>query len=195
MKSMGPSPSPTAPSGNGWAVTTPNFNPASPNGLSNDFAINETFTALDKELYGKIDGDYVWDNGVFKDILFGFRGAGHTRQVDGWDRGCTLGGDGQCYTAGLQPFSAINPTSYPSGYSASALGIPGLLVPLVGNAGAIATIVNNIQNPFRGNLAHTVQPANYYWPGSFKVTETDLSAYVMARSAAMAGAATSACGW
>ncbi len=170
-----------APSGNGWAVTTPGFNPGSPAGLSNDFAINETFTALDKELYGKVDGDYVWNNGVFKDILFGFRGADHTRQVDGFDRGCTLGADGQCYTAGLQPFSSINPTPYPSGYSASALGIPGLLIPLVGNAGAIANIVNNIQNPFRGDLAHTVQPANYYWPGSFKVTETDLSAYVMAK--------------
>lgn len=170
-----------APSGNGWAVTTPNFNPASPAGLSNDFAINETFTALDKELYGKVDGDYVWNNGVFKDILFGFRGAGHTRQVDGFDRGCTLGADGQCYSAGLQPFSAINPTLYPSGYSATALGIPNLLIPLIGNADAIANIVNNIQNPFRGNLAHTVQPANYYWPGSFKVTERDLSAYVMAK--------------
>jgi iron complex outermembrane receptor protein len=170
-----------APSGNGWAVTTPGFNPASPTGLSNDFAINETFTALDKELYGKVDGDFAWNNGVFKDVLFGFRGADHTRQVDGYDRGCTLGADGQCYTPGLQPFSSINPTLYPSGYSASALGIPGLLIPLVGNANSIASIVNNIQNPFRGNLGHTVQPANYYWPGSFKVTERDLSAYLMAK--------------
>ncbi len=170
-----------SPSGNGWAVSPTNLNPASPAGLYNDFAINETFTSLDKELYGKVDGDFAWNHGVFKDILFGFRGAGHTRQVDGFDRGCTLGADGQCYTAGLQPFSAINPTAYPSGYNAGALGVPGLLVPIVGNAGAIATIVNNIQNPFRGDLAHTVQPANYYWPGSFKVEERDLAGYIMAK--------------
>ena len=34
-----------------------------------------------------------------------------------------------CWTSPTMPFSAVNPTSYPSGYSAGALGVPGLRDP------------------------------------------------------------------
>ncbi len=169
-----------APSGNGFAVNTLNINPASPAGISNDFAINETFTSVDKELYGKVDANYDVSSGAFKSIDLGVRAAGHERKVDGWDRGCTLGADGQCYSPGLFPFAAVNPTPYPSGFNAGALGVPGLYVPLAGNPATITTVINNIQNPFRGPISHIVQPANEYWPGEFRVKETDVEGYIMA---------------
>jgi iron complex outermembrane receptor protein len=169
-----------APSGNGWAVTPTNINPSSPAGLANDWAWNETFRSLDKELYGKFDGDYVVDSGVFKDVLFGLRVAEHTRQVDGWDRGCSLGADGQCWTS-PQPYSATNPTPYPSGYSASALGIPGLLIPIAGNPNTIVSILNGITDGVHGPISSIKQPLNYYWPGAFKVEEQDIAGYAMAK--------------
>ncbi|MDB5499843.1 MAG: TonB-dependent receptor [Phenylobacterium sp.] len=170
-----------APSGNGWAVTPANINPQSPAGLANDWAWNETFTSVDKEVYGKIDGDFVLDHGVFKDVSFGIRYADHTRQVDGWDRGCSLGANGQCWTSPPQPFSATNPTPYPSGYNSGALGIPGLLIPIAGNPATIVSILNGITDGVHGPISSIVQPQNYYWPGAFKVTEKDWAGYVMAR--------------
>ena len=167
-------------SGNGWAVVPALLNPSSPAGLNNDFAINATFTSEDKEIYGKVDAVWQVDWGVMKDIAFGFHGADHTRNVFGFDRGCTLGADGQCFTPGLHPFALTNPSPYPSGFNAGNLGIPGLLVPIAGSPAAITNIINNIQNPKRGPISHIIQPANFYWPGSFKVQETDYAGYVMA---------------
>ena len=168
------------PSGNGFAVSTANISANSPNGISNDFAINETFRSVDHELYGKLDASYDISSGAFRSVDLGVRAAGHERRVDGWDRGCTLGADGQCYSAGLFPFAGVNPTPYPSGFNAGALGIPGLYVPLGGSAAAITSVINNIQNPFRGPISHIVQPANEYWPGEFDVKETDIEGYAMA---------------
>ena len=65
--------------------------------------------------------------GPVRKIDFGARIADHERKVIGWDRGCTLGANGQCFGAGLDPFSSVNPTLYPSGFNGNALGIPGLL--------------------------------------------------------------------
>jgi iron complex outermembrane receptor protein len=168
------------PSGNGWQVVPTNINPASPNGLANDWAWNETFTSQDKEIYGQVDADWKVDSGVFKDVLFGFRGAEHTRQVDGWDRGCSLGANGQCWTSPPMPFSATNPTPYPSGFNAGALGIPGLLIPIAGNPNTIINILNSINDGVHGPISSIKQPVNYYWPGSFKVQENDYAGYVMA---------------
>jgi iron complex outermembrane recepter protein len=170
-----------APSGNGWAVTPTNINPQSPAGLANDWAWNVVFKSVDKEAYGKLDGVYDLDHGPFKDVSFGIRYADHTRQVDGWDRGCSLGANGQCWTSPAQPFSATNPTPYPSGYNSGALGIPGLLVPIAGNPSTITSILNGITDGVHGPVSSIVQPLNYYWPGSFKVTEKDWAGYVMAR--------------
>jgi iron complex outermembrane recepter protein len=167
------------PSGNGWQVTPTNINPASPTGLANDWAWNEEFTALDKEIYGQVDGEYDLDNSVFKDVDFGLRGSQHTRQVDGWDRGCTLGANGACFSSPTMPFSATNPTLYPSGFNAGTLGIPGLLIPLGGNPTTITNILNNIPGGVRGPLSSIVQPTNYYWMGSFKVQEEDYEGYLM----------------
>ena len=169
-----------APSGNGFAVTTTNINPGNPAGVSNDFAINETFTSTDKEYYGKLDANYAIDSGVFRSVDVGVRYAKHERETVGWDRGCTLGADGQCYSAGLFPFAGVNPTPYPSGFNAGALGIPGLLVPLAGNPATITSVINAIQNPFRGPISHIIQPANEYWPGEFKVKEGNFETYAMA---------------
>ncbi len=169
-----------APSGNGFAVTTANINPASPVGVSNDFAINETFTSTDQEGYGKIDAHYDVDSGAFRSVDAGIRLAKHQRQTIGWDRGCTLGADGQCYSPGLLNYSAVNPVLYPSGFNAGAIGVPGLLIPLAGTPSTIQTVINNIANPFRGPISHIVQPANEYWPGEFKVKETDVEGYIMA---------------
>lgn len=168
------------PSGNGYAVQTTNINPSSPAGIYNDFAINETFQSIDREAYGKIDASYDIGDGPIKKIDFGARIAEHQRKVVGFDRGCTLGANGDCYTAGLFPFSGVNPTSYPSGFNADTLGIPGLLVPLAGNPQTITNVINAIQNPFRGPISHIIQPANEYWPGEFKVKETDAEGYVLA---------------
>lgn len=170
-----------APSGNGWVVSPVGVDPQSSAGLANDWAWNETFTELDKELYGKIDGQYAFDNGWLKSIDFGFHASDHTRQVDGWDRGCSLGADGQCWTTPAQPFSAANPTSYPGGFNAGALGIPGLLIPIAGNPGSIIGILNGITDGVHGPISSIKQAQNYYWPGSFKVKETDVSGYLMAR--------------
>ena len=170
-----------APSGNGWVVTPTNINPASPAGLSNDWAWNETFTSVDEEAYGKIDGVLNVNQGVFKDVMFGLRYADHSREVVGWDRGCTLGADGQCWTSPTMPFSATNPSPYPSGFNSGALGVPGLLLPIAGNPGTIVGILNSISDGVHGPISSIKTPINYYWPGAFKVTEGDLSAYLMAK--------------
>jgi len=167
------------PSGNGWQVTPTGLNPQSPAGLSNDWAWNEDFVSKDSEIYGQVDAKYDLDNGVFKDVEAGFHAQQHTRQVDGWDRGCTLGANGACFTSPTMPFSATNPTSYPSGFSASALGIPGLLIPIAGNPTTIGNILNAIPGGIRGPLSAIVTPQNYYWNLSFKVQENDYSGYLM----------------
>ena len=170
-----------APSGNGWAVTPTNIDPQSPAGLANDWAWNETFTSVDKEVYGKVDGVFNVDDGPFKDVMFGGRIADHTRQVDGWDRGCSLGANGQCWTLPAQPYSATNPTSYPSGYNSGSLGIPGLLVPIAGDPNTIVGILNGISDGVHGPITSIKQPTNYYWPGAFQVKERDYAGYLMAR--------------
>ena len=166
-------------SGNGWSVV-PSINPSSPTGLANDWAWNETFTSTDKEVYGKIDGDFDIQEGPFKDVLFGVRFADHTREVVGWDRGCSLGANGQCWTPAM-PFSATNPTAYPGGYNAGALGIPGLLVPIAGDPNTIVGILNGITDGVHGPISSIKTAQNYYWPGTFKVHEYDWSGYLMAR--------------
>ena len=168
-------------SGNGWAVTPTNINPQSPAGLANDWAWNETFRSVDTESYAGFDGDFAWNQGPFKDVLFGARIAGHERKVDGWDRGCSLGANGQCWSAPAQPFSATNPTSYPSEFNASNLGVPGLLIPIAGNSGTITSILNGITDGVHGPISSIKQPVNYYWQGAFRVKETDSSAYAVAK--------------
>jgi iron complex outermembrane receptor protein len=175
------SPASYAPSGNGEKVTFADLNPQSASGLNVDWAQNFVDHSVDSEFYGKVDGDYRIDEGPWKDISFGVRFGDHKRQVDAWDRGCTIGANDACYSAPPMPFSAVNPTSYPGGYNAGALGIPGLLIPLAGNPNQIISTIDNINNPFRGSVAHTVQPANYYYPWSFKVQENDWAGYLMAR--------------
>jgi iron complex outermembrane receptor protein len=138
------------------------------------------FTAKDSEIYGQVDGKYDIDDSIFKDVTFGFHGSDHTRQVDGWDRGCTLGANGACWTTPTMPFSATNPATYPSGFSAGALGIPGLLIPIAGNPTTIGNILNSINDGIHGPLSSIHTPQNYYWNLSFKVQETDYSGYVMA---------------
>ncbi|HEY1562596.1 MAG TPA: TonB-dependent receptor [Caulobacteraceae bacterium] len=172
-----------APSGNGFVVTPTNINPQSPDGLADDWSWNARFISVDKEVYGKMDG--VWDvsDGIFKNVDFGVRIANHTRQVDGWDRGCTLGANNACFGSPTMPFSAVNPTSYPAGFNAGALGIPGLLIPIGGNPTTIGQIIDAIPGGVRGPISAIVQPQNYYWLGSFKVQETDYAGYVMAHVA------------
>jgi iron complex outermembrane receptor protein len=123
-----------APSGNGWTVNPVAGNgylgPNSAAGLSNDWAWNEQFISKDTEIYGKVDGQWdLMSDLPIKDVRFGARFADHTRKVDGWDRGCTLGANGQCWTSPTMPYAAVAPGPYPSGFTASNLGIPGLLVP------------------------------------------------------------------
>jgi iron complex outermembrane receptor protein len=170
-----------APSGNGFVVSPGNINPQSPDGLSDDWSWNAKFTSLDTEYYAKADG--VWDisNGVFKDVEFGVHFADHTRKVDGWDRGCTLGANNECFGSPTMPFSATNPTPYPGGYTAGALGIPGLLIPIGGNPTTIGQIIDAIPGGVRGPISAIVQPLNYLWTAAFKVQETDVAGYVMAR--------------
>ncbi|HEY2659496.1 MAG TPA: TonB-dependent receptor [Caulobacteraceae bacterium] len=169
-----------APSGNGWAVT-PSNNPQSPAGLVNDWAWTAILRSADKEAYGQVDGDWAVGNGVFKDVLFGVRASDHTRQVDFWDRGCTLGANGSCFGAGTQPYSTVNPVSYPSNYSGGELGIPGLIVPLHGSPSAVDNVVNSIPGGVRGSAKVVEQAQNWYWPDTFKVHERDTEGYVMAK--------------
>jgi iron complex outermembrane receptor protein len=177
----GPTGVSVSPSGNGWLVSPTDINPQSPAGLSNDWALNELFRSQDTEIYGQVDGKYDFANeGVFKDVAFGFHAADHTRQVDGWDRGCTLGANGACWTSPTMPFSATNPQPYPSGFNAGALGIPGLLIPIAASPGNVVNILNSINDGVHGPLSSIVQPLNYYWNLSFKVQETDYAGYVMA---------------
>ncbi|HEY1604859.1 MAG TPA: TonB-dependent receptor [Allosphingosinicella sp.] len=168
------------PSGNGFAVTTANINPANPAGISNDFAINETFSSIDHEIYGKLDGSLEVGDGPVRKIDFGARIADHERKVIGWDRGCTLGANAQCGTAGLDPFASVNPTLYPAGFNAGALGIPGLLIPLAGDPQTITNVINAIQGGVRGPISAIVQPQNEYWPGEFDVKERDIEGYALA---------------
>ena len=168
------------PSGNGFAVQTTNIDPSSPVGISNDFAINERFRSIDQERYGKIDASYEFGPSGLRKIDFGARIAEHERKVVGWDRGCTLGTDGSCFSPGLFPFAKVNPTLYPSGFNADTLGIPGLLVPLGGDPQTITNVINAIPGGVRGPISAIVQPQNEYWPGEFKVKERDIEGYVLA---------------
>ena len=170
-----------AQSGNGWVVSPVGVNTQSPAGLSNDWAWNAVFVARDTELYGKADGDWEVDDGVFKDVSFGFHAADHTRQVDAWDRGCTLGANGACYGSPTMPFSATNPTPYPSGFSAGALGVPGLLLPIAGNPSTIDQIIDAIPGGVRGPASVIKTQQNYYFNYAFKVQEQDYAGYVMAK--------------
>ena len=181
----GPTGVSVAPSGNGWDVNPAAINPLSPAGLSNDWAWNELFRSADKEVYGNVDGRYeLGGDSVFKDVAFGFHGSEHTRQVDGWDRGCTLGANGACWTSPTMPFSATNPQQYPSGFNAGSLGIPGLLIPIAGNPSTvIVNILDSINDGVHGPLSSIVQPQNYYWNLSFKVQENDYAGYTMAHVA------------
>ena len=77
-------------SGNGMAVNFSGLNPQSPTGLNVDWAWNFVDHADNSEIYAKVDGDYVIDDGLWKDVSFGVRFGDHNRQVDAWDRGCTL---------------------------------------------------------------------------------------------------------
>jgi iron complex outermembrane receptor protein len=170
------------PSGNGFAVSTTQINPSSPAGLAADWVWNARFTSVDQEYYGKIDGQWDVDNGVFKSVEFGARVADHKRQVDGWDRGCSLGGTAAnpvCWTAGI-PFDQTNPHPYPSGFNGGALGIPNLLVGMYGDPATIGAILNRVNDGVHGPISAIVQPLNYYWLGAFKVQETDVEGYVMA---------------
>lgn len=170
------------PSGNGFAVSPVQINPQSPAGLAADWVWNARFTSVDKEWYGKVDGEWDVDNGAFKSVEFGVRVADHTRQVDGWDRGCSLGGTAAnpvCWTTAM-PFADTNPISYPPGFNAGALGIPGLLVPIHGDPSTIEAIINRINDGVHGPITTVVQPLNYYWLGAFKVRETDVDGYIMA---------------
>jgi iron complex outermembrane recepter protein len=177
----GPTGVSVSPSGNGWEVDPSAINPQSAAGLSNDWAWNELFRSQDTEIYGQVDGKYDFpEDSVFKDVQFGFHGSQHIRQVDGWDRGCTLGANGQCWTSPTMPFSATNPQPYPSGFNSGALGIPGLLIPIAGNPSTIINILNSIKDGVHGPLSSIVQPLNYYWNLSFKVQENDYAGYVMA---------------
>ncbi|WP_226016935.1 TonB-dependent receptor [Novosphingobium sp. FKTRR1] len=169
-----------APSGNGWAVKPTTLNPASADGLANDWAWNETFKSVDHEIWGKVDAKLQIDQGPFRSVDFGVRLAQHERKVDGWDRGCSLGANGQCWGSPAMPFSATNPVAYPAAFNANALGIPGLLLPIAGNPDKIVAILNGITDGVHGPISSIVQPQNYYWPGSMKVRETDAEGFVMA---------------
>jgi iron complex outermembrane receptor protein len=79
------------------------------------------------------------------------------------------------------PFSATNPSAYPSGYNSGALGIPNLLVPIAGDPNTIVNILNAIHDGVHGPISSIKTAQNYYWPGAFKVTEKDFSAYIMGR--------------
>ena len=170
-----------AQSGNGWVVTPVGVNPQSPAGLSDDWSWNAVFVARDTELYGSADADWDVDDGVFKDVDFGFHASDHTRQVDAWDRGCTLGANNACYGSPTMPFSATNPVPYPSGFSAGALGIPGLLIPIAGNPSTIDQIIDAIPGGVRGPASVIKTQQNYYFNYAFKVQEQDYAGYVMAR--------------
>ncbi|HEY2179709.1 MAG TPA: TonB-dependent receptor, partial [Caulobacteraceae bacterium] len=169
-----------APSGNGFVVTPRDINPQSPNGLADDWSWNARFLSVDQEYYAKADASWDISNGIFKDVDFGVHYANHRRQVDGWDRGCTLGANNACFGSPTMPFANTNPTPYPNGFNAGALGIPGLLIPIGGDPGAIAQIINAIPGGVRGPISAIVQPLNYLWTGAFKVQETDIAGYIMA---------------
>jgi iron complex outermembrane receptor protein len=174
-------------SGNGWQVSPVAgggyVGPQNPAGLANDWAWNDVFNSVDKEAYIKVDGQWDANWNIVKDVKFGYRLADHTREVDGWDRGCSLGSNGQCWTGGTLPFSVVNPTAYPSGYSASGLGVPGLLIPIGAQPGNVANILNAITDGVHGPASAIVQAQNYYWMGSFRVHEIDTEGYVMAHLA------------
>jgi len=162
--------------GNGWTVTPVGIDPRSATGLSNDWAWNAIFTSVDKEIYGKADG--VWELGDGR--VQGRRGRlprgpAHPpgRRLD---RGCTLGANGACWTSPTMPYSAVNPTPYPSGYNADALGVPGLLLPIAGDPARIATVINAINDGVHGPASVIHTPQNYYWLAAFKVKELDYSA-------------------
>jgi iron complex outermembrane receptor protein len=174
-----------SPSGNGYRVTPLVGSASSPSGLYNGWSWNETHTSLDNEVYGKFDADFVIDKGFFNDVLFGFRIADHSRTVDGWSRGCQLAADNSCWPASnatAMSYTATNPTGYPSSYTGSALGIPGLAIPTAGNKDTIISIINNVPGGVRGPISAIKQPQNYLWGGSFKIDENDYAGYVEARA-------------
>ena len=55
------------------------------------------------------------------------------------------------------------------------------MIPIAGNPNTINTLLNGIDDGVHGPISSIKTPQNYYWPGTFKVDETDLSAYAMAK--------------
>ncbi|MDE1148606.1 MAG: TonB-dependent receptor [Azospirillaceae bacterium] len=137
------------------------------------WAWNDVLTSVDQEYYGQLDALYSIKSSIFDSVKAGVRFASHQRntqfKVDG---GC-------CANGGWGVATPTASGTYPSGY-ASNLGGPILNNIWTLSEAQIAAFDNaygiNNPDPIPGQDASS----RYYWPGSFKVTEQDSAAYVMA---------------
>ncbi|WP_211102336.1 TonB-dependent receptor [Nitrospirillum pindoramense] len=132
---------------------------------STGWAWTDVVTAQDQEYYGQLDTQYDIKSGIWDSVKAGVRYAAHQRntqfKVNG---GCCLNGG----------WGAATPTAsgtYPSDFGAN-LGGPILK--------DIWTLSEPQIAAFFAAYGNADPVSRYYWPGSFKVTEDDSAAYVMA---------------
>jgi iron complex outermembrane receptor protein len=95
-------------SGANWNLGNANNTTPSPNGVPVAFSWifgDQNMDVLDKETYGKIDGDFTIDGSAFTDFKFGARYADHQRHLWG------VIGQGPNGLPGSE-----SPTGYPQGY-------------------------------------------------------------------------------
>lgn len=157
------------------SVSDPLVSLANAANYTNDWAWNDVFNTVDREIYGQLDVEQAVNVGPLTAVKAGVRYAEHKRSVLGWVSGTSYG----------DPGSDIATGSYPSGYAGDLPGNGNMLtnVPL-GDPAKIANYLYTQAN-WRGYTltpAQTVNPANerFYWQGSMGVLEEDWAAYLMA---------------
>jgi iron complex outermembrane receptor protein len=153
--------------GSATDVSFPNGNPSVFTGTSLDWIFGASpAKSVDKENYGKIDGQYALDQGAFTTLKFGYRGAEHKRETTQVAQGPNFA---------LDPFNSANlphwnGETYPGNFG-SGLG---------GNFPRNVWQLSPGELERWGDLYSNRDPVvRDYWPGEFALDEKIQAAYIM----------------
>ncbi|MEC4590532.1 TonB-dependent receptor [Nitrospirillum amazonense] len=137
------------------------------------WAWTDVLTAVDQEYYGQLDAKYDVKSGIWDSVKAGVRVSAHQRntqfKVDG---GC-------CANGGWGVATPSSSGTYPAGFGSN-LGGPVLTNIWTLSNDQIAAFFNSYGIGNADPINGADGTSRYYWPGSFKVSETDSAAYVMA---------------
>ncbi|WP_044561548.1 TonB-dependent receptor [Azospirillum sp. B4] len=129
------------------------------------WAWNDVLTAQDQEYYGQLDAQFDIKSGIWDSVKAGVRYAAHQRNTQFKING------GCCINNGWAAATPSSSGTYPSDFGANLGG------PILSN---IWSLTEQQIAAFNAAYGNNDPVSRYYWPGSFKVTEDDSAAYVMA---------------